>query len=308
VDVITKSAILLVRKLYKENKVDGIISMGGSMGTTMATKIMQDLPIGVPKIALSTMASGDARPYIGTKDICMMYPIAEVGLNVVTRKVLNNASAAIVGMCNAPELEGYEERKLIGCMMMGVTTPTVLNASKYFESRGYDVMINHAVGSGGKSMEEMIEDGYIKGLLDITTHEIADLLFGGVLSAGPSRMTAAGKKGIPQVIAPGGLEFLNFGPEDTLPKHFKEQQLKNERVIVVHNPTVTIVSLSLEEQYEVGAHIAEKLNSSNGPTAICIPLRGWGIYDIAGKAPDLGWSEDKPAPMWIPNPERPETS
>ncbi len=244
VEAIVKGAINLVGKLLQQGKVNGIISTGGSMGSSIVSRIMQTLPVGFPKLMLSTMASGDVRPYVGTKDICMLYPIAEVGLNVVTRKILNNAAGAIVGMCSAPKLEGFEEKKLIGCMMFGVTTPAVLRASKYFEDRGYDVMVNHAVGSGGKSMEELISDGYIVGILDITTHEIVDFLFGGVLSAGPDRLTAAGKKGIPQVVAPGGLDVINFGPEDTVPEHYKNELNIPGRAIKVHNPMVTIVGTS----------------------------------------------------------------
>jgi uncharacterized protein (UPF0261 family) len=279
--------------------------MAGSMGTSMATRVMQTLPIGVPKIMLSTMASGDVRPYVGTKDIGMLYPIAEVGLNVVTRKVLNNAAGAVVGMASMPKPEDVKEKPLVGCMMFGVTTPCVLRASKYFEDKGYDVMINHAVGSGGRSMEELITDGYIVGMLDITTHEIGDLLLGGVLSAGPDRLTAAGKKGIPQVVAPGGLDMINFGAPDTVPKHFREDPT---RLVHSHNPTVTLVNTTPEEGYMFGKHIAEKLNRATGPTVICMPLRGWGAYDTAGRAPELGWAEDKPAPMWVADPDNPKWS
>jgi uncharacterized protein (UPF0261 family) len=308
VECIVEGGKRLVLELMKKGKLDGIIAMGGSMATSMATRIMQVLPIGMPKVMLSTMASGDVRPYVGTKDICMVYPIAEVGLNKVTRKVLNNAAGAVVGMCNAPEIGKLEDKPLIGCMMFGVTTPAVLRASKYFEAKGYDVMINHAVGSGGRSMEELIEDGYIIGILDITTHEIADLLLGGVLSAGPDRLTAAGRKGIPQVVAPGGLDVINFGPENTVPEHYRHELHIPGRAIKVHNPMVTVVSTSLDEAYMIGKHIAEKLNKATGPTALCVPMRGWGAYDTAGYNPDLGWSENSPAPCWVSDPERPEWS
>lgn len=308
VEAIVKGGINLVGKMLEQGKVDGIISTGGSMGSSIVSRIMQTLPVGLPKIMCSTMASGDVRPYVGTKDICMLYPIAEVGLNVVTRKILNNAAGAIVGMCSAPIPKGYEEKKLIGCMMFGVTTPAVLRASKYFEDRGYDVMVNHAVGSGGKSMEELIADGYIVGMLDITTHEIADLLLGGVLSAGPDRLTAAGNKGIPQVVAPGGLDVINFGPEDTVPKHYKDEMNIPGRGLKVHNPMVTIVGTSIDEAYQIGTHIAKKLNNAKGPTALCVPLRGWGAYDTPGNFPELGWSEDGPAPCWVSDPDNSKRS
>jgi uncharacterized protein (UPF0261 family) len=308
VESIVEGGKKLVVDLMKEKRMDGIIAMGGSMGTSMATRIMHALPIGVPKLMLSTMASGDVRPYVGTRDICMLYPIAEVGLNVVTRKVLNNAASAIVGMCSAPAMKGIKEKPLVGCMMFGVTTPTVLRASKYFETKGFDVMINHAVGSGGRSMEELIEDGYMVGVLDITTHEIADLLLGGVLSAGPDRLTAAGRKGIPQVVSTGGLDVINFGPADTVPKHYMEEMNVPGRGYKVHNPMVTVVGTSLDEAYKIGKHIAEKLNKAIGPTAMCVPMRGWGAYDTAGPNPDLGWSENSPAPCWVPDPDHPQRS
>lgn len=259
---------------------------------------------------LSTMTSGDVRPYVGTKDIAMLYPIAEVGLNRVTRKVLNNAAGAVVGMASAPPLGAIAEKPLIGCMMFGVTTPCVLRASKYFEDRGYDVMINHAVGSGGRSMEELITDGYIVGMLDITTHEIADELFGGVLSAGPDRLTAAGRKGIPQVVSVGGLDLINFGPRDTLPKKFEieTEQGVPGRAIYVHNPTVTCAGTSADEAYQLGVHLAEKLNQATGPTALCVPMRGWGAVDIAAPNKDLGWAGPGPGPVWWPDPEHPEWS
>jgi uncharacterized protein (UPF0261 family) len=211
-------------------------------------------------------------------------------------------------MAKVPEVEKVEEKPLIGCMMFGVTTPAVLRSSKYFEGKGYDVMINHAVGSGGRSMEELIEDGYIVGILDITTHEIVDEMLGGVLSAGHDRLTAAGRKGIPQVVAPGGLDLINFGPADTVPAHFKAELDKPGRTIHVHNPTVTIVGVSVDEAYQVGREIAAKLNRATGPTALCIPMKGWGAYDTSGRNPDLGWAEDCPAPCWTPDPDRPEWS
>lgn len=308
-EVIVEGAIRVLIELLEHGRLDGIIAMGGSMGTSMATQAMQKLPVGVPKLVLSTMASGDVRPYVGTKDIGMLYPIAEGGLNVVTRKILNNAAGAIVGMATVPEPRVAEKKSLIGCTMFGVTTPCVLRASKYFEDGGrYDVMINHAVGTGGRSMEELILDGYIVGMLDITTHEIADLLLGGVLSAGPDRLTAAGRMGIPQVVSTGGLDMINFGPAATVPQKYKGELDTPGRVVHVHNPTVTIVGTSLDEAFLIGKHIADKLNQATGPTALCVPLRGWGAYDTAGPNPDLGWAEESPAPCWVSDPEKPEWS
>jgi len=307
-DIIIEGAIKVVRKLYNTGKLDGIIAFGGSMGTSIATRAMQSLPVGVPKFMLTTMASGDVSPYVGTKDICLMYPIAEAGLNKVTRRILNNAAAAIVGMAQAPELGEAADKPLIGCMMFGVTTPCVLRAAKYFEDRGYDVIINHAVGSGGRSMEELIRDGFIVGMLDITTHEIGDYLLGGVLSAGPDRLTAAGERGIPQVIAPGGLDLINFGPKDTVPEKFLKETHLPGRGLYIHNPTVTCVGVSAEEAYLIGEHIAGKLNAAKGPTVLCVPMRGWGACDLPAPNKDLGWAGPGPGPVWAADPEKPEWS
>lgn len=306
--IIVEGAKEIAAQLLAEGKLDGIISYGGSMGASMATRIMQSLPLGIPKFMLTTMASGDVSPYVGTKDICMMYPIAEAGLNKVTRTILSNAAGAVVGMAASPKLEVADERPLIGCMMFGVTTPCVLRAAKYFEGRGYDVLINHAVGSGGRSLEELIRDGFVVGVLDITTHEIADYLLGGVLSAGPDRLTAAGEMGIPQVIAPGGLDLINFGPKETVPQKFLKETNQPGRGLYVHNPTVTCVGVSTKEAHMIGEHIAEKLNAAKGPTAICIPLRGWGACDLPTPNKELGWAGPGPGPVWAADPENPQWS
>jgi uncharacterized protein (UPF0261 family) len=295
-------------ELLAAGRLDGMMAFGGSMGTSIGASIMQALPIGVPKLLVSTMTSGDVRPYVGTKDITMMYPIAEVGLNKVTRRVLNNAAAAVVGMATAPALEVTAERPLVGCMMFGVTTPCVLRASKYIEDRGYDVMVNHAVGSGGRSMEELITDGYIVGMLDITTHEIGDELLGGVLSAGPDRLTAAGRKGIPQVVSVGGLDIINFGARDTLPRRYEDELDLPGRAIYIHNPTVTAIGITMDEAHTLGREIARKLNIATGPTVLCVPLRGWGAVDLAVADRALGWAGPDPGPVWVADPEHPEWS
>jgi uncharacterized protein (UPF0261 family) len=307
--IVMAGGLKLVTERLEQGSLDGIIGFGGSMGSSIVAHIMQGLPIGLPKLLLSTMTSGDVGPYVGTKDVAMMYPIAEVGLNRVTRKVLNNAAAAIVGMASAPPLATVADKPLIGCMMFGVTTPTVLHAAAYFEQRGgYDVMINHAVGSGGRSMEELITDGYIVGVLDITTHEIADELFGGVLGAGPDRLTAAGRKGIPQVVSVGGLDLLNFGPRDTLPKKYEEEEHLPGRCIYVHNPTVTCAGVSLQETEQLGSELGTKLKAAKGPTVLCIPLRGWGAVDIAAPNKEFGWAGPGAGPAWCPDPDQPEWS
>jgi uncharacterized protein (UPF0261 family) len=187
-----------------------------------------------------------------------------------------------------------------------VTTPCVLRASKYFEERGFDVMVNHAVGSGGRSMEELIDDGYIVGMLDITTHEIGDEMFGGVLSAGPDRLTAAGRKGIPQVVSVGGLDMINYGARETLPGKYEAELDLPGRAIYIHNPTVTAVGVTMDEVYRLGRTVAAKLNIATGPTVLCIPLRGWGAVDLPVPDKALGWAGPDPGPLWVADPDRPE--
>lgn len=305
-DLVIEGAQQLVKKMHEAGDVDGLIGYGGSMGASITTAIMRTLPIGFPKLMLTTMASGDIRHYVGTKDIAMMYPIAEAGLNSVTRQVLSRAAGSIVGMCNAALPDAREEKPLIGCMMFGVTTPCVLEASGYFEKKGeYDVIINHAIGTGGRSMEEMIDDGFIKGILDITTHELVDERFGGVLPAGPDRLTAAGRVGIPQVIAPGGMEILNFGPKDTVPERHMSNIHIPGKGLYVHNPNVTCVGTSPDEIRESAREIAEKLNKAKGPTTFCIPMRGWSATDLKEADKDLGWSGPGAGPCWVEDEKHP---
>jgi uncharacterized protein (UPF0261 family) len=307
---VTEAGIKYVNSLVKQDKVSGILACGGSMGASIATAIMQTIPIGIPKLMVTTMTSGDVRPYVGTKDICMMYPIAEAGINRLTKKIFTNAAAAIVGMANSPKIDTKNDKPMIGCMMFGVTTPCVLRASKFMETQGYDVMINHAIGSGGISMEQLIDDGYIEGILDITTHEIADEMLGGVLSAGPNRLTAASRKGIPQVIAPGGLDLINFGPKNTVPENYMKQiqQKVLGRSLYEHNPNVTCVGVTPDEAYNIARNMAEKINKSTGPTAVCVPMRGWGACDTRKPNKELGWAGPNSGPTWLPDPDKPDWS
>ncbi len=298
--MITKAGQAYVKKLYEAGQIDGIIAYGGSMGATIATSIMRILPIGLPKMMLTTMASGDVRPYVGSKDITMMYPIAEAGLNLVTKQILSRAAGGIVGMATAPKVDTNDNKPLLGCMMFGVTTPCVLKACDFFEEQGdYDMIVNHSTGSGGHSMEEMIEDGLIKGLLDITTHELVDERFGGVLSAGKDRLTAAARKGIPQVLAPGGLEIINFGPKDTIPKEHMDQVGLPGKGLYVHNTTVTCIGTSPDEIREVASEISRKLNPATAPVTFCIPMRGWSAVDMKEPHKEWGWSGPGPGTCWI---------
>ncbi len=279
VAAMTRAAPLIARKLYSEGRLQGIISLGGSAGTTIGAAAMQALPVGVPKVMVSTLASGDTRPYVGTKDIAMIYSVVDIaGLNRLSRRILGNAARAVAGMVKTGGDEATEDKPLITATMFGVTTPCVTMAREYLESRGYEVLVFHATGSGGRAMEGLIEDGFISGVLDITTTEWCDELVGGVLSAGPHRLEAAGKKGIPQVVSVGALDMVNFGPPETVPGKFAG------RSFYQHNPTVTLMRTTPAECAELGRIIAEKLNAGTGPTVLVLPLKGVSMIDAEGKA------------------------
>lgn len=278
VAAMTRAAAVIARKLYEEGRLDGIISLGGSAGTTIGTSAMQALPVGVPKVMVSTLASGDTRPYVGTKDITMMYSVVDIaGLNRLSRRILGNAARAVAGMVKAEKDEAVDDKPIITATMFGVTTPCVTTAREYLESRGYEVLVFHATGSGGRAMEGLIEDGFVSGVLDITTTEWCDELVGGVLSAGPHRLEAAGRRGIPQVVSVGALDMVNFGPPETVPEKFKGRRFYQ------HNPTVTLMRTTPEECAELGRIIAEKLNAATGPTVVVLPLKGVSMIDAEGK-------------------------
>jgi uncharacterized protein (UPF0261 family) len=276
IDIMGRGARALAVKLAAEGKVDGVISMGGSGGTSIGSTVMQALPVGMPKIIVSTMASGDVGPYVGVKDITMMYSVVDVsGLNRLSRRIFANAAGAIAGMVEQT-MPKADEKPLIGATMFGVTTPCVDRVRERMEADGYEMLVFHAVGSGGRSFEALIADGVFDGVVDATTTEWCDELVGGVLSAGPERLDAAGKKGIPQVVSLGALDMVNFGPRETLPAKFEK------RNIYVHNPQVTLVRTTPEECAKLGEIIAEKLNKTTGPTALFVPLKGVSAIDVEG--------------------------
>ena len=286
-DVLSRGMEALIPKLYAEGKFDGIISIGGSGGTSLATPAMRALPIGVPKVMVSTMASGDVSPYVGTSDIIMIPSVVDVeGLNDISRKIFSNAVNALVGMVqNQKEIKG-DGKPLLAATMFGVTTPCIKTAKEYLEAQGYDVLVFHATGTGGQCMESLIDGGFIKGVLDITTTEWCDEVVGGVLSAGPNRLAAAGKAGIPQVVSVGALDMVNFGPWETVPAQFKERNLYK------HNPTVTLMRTTVEELAVIGGKIAEKLNAAEGKTCMMLPLKGVSAIDVEG-APFYDAEADK---------------
>ena len=277
VAVMASGAAKIVERLNEDGAIHGIISLGGSAGTTIGTTAMRALPVGVPKLMVSTLASGDTSPYVDTKDIAMMYSVVDIaGVNSLSRQILTNAAGAIAGMINA-EAPAADDKPLIAATMFGVTTPCVTKAREILEAAGYEVLVFHATGAGGRAMEDLVNGGFIVGVLDATTTELADELVGGVLSAGPNRLEAAGNQGIPQVVAPGALDMVNFGPPDTVPEKFKD------RTFYQHNPTVTLMRTTVDENAELGKIMARKLSRAKAPTTVVIPKRGVSAIDAQGQ-------------------------
>jgi uncharacterized protein (UPF0261 family) len=273
-----EGAAEIAQQLHEAGDLDGVLGLGGSGNTSIATTAMRALPVGVPKLMVSTMASGDTEPYVGARDIMMMYSVADIeGLNQLSRRVIANAALAMVGMvANEPDVE-VESKPTIGITMFGVTTPCVQAARERLESLGYETIVFHATGTGGRAMESLVEEGVIDGVLDVTTTEWADQLVGGVLNAGPDRLEAAGEAGIPQVVSTGALDMVNFGPRESVPDEFAGRQFH------VHNPQVTLMRTTPEENAELGEIIVEKLNGATGPTALVLPLGGVSEIDVPGE-------------------------
>jgi uncharacterized protein (UPF0261 family) len=274
-----RGAAQVALDLFRQGRLQGIIGIGGSGNATLASAAMRALPTGVPKVLVTTVAAGDTRPYVGATDITMMYSVVDIsGLNRLSRRILANAAGAIVGMARAsiPESDGLAERPLIAATMFGVTTPCVTMAREQLEALGYEVLVFHATGVGGRSMESLIRDGYITGVLDITTTELADEVAGGTLSAGPERLEAAGDAGIPQVVSLGALDMANFGPLESVPESFRT------RVLYQHNAAVTLMRTTPGENAVLGQLIAAKLNRARGPVAVVVPRRGVSMIDDEG--------------------------
>jgi uncharacterized protein (UPF0261 family) len=283
-----RGAAVVVADLVACGRVGGVLAAGGSGGSSIAGQVMAALPVGLPKLLVSTMASGDVSPYVGAKDVCIMYSVVDVaGVNRISRLVLGNAAAAMAGMVTAqeqaareqvaPGQAAAEDRPLVAASMFGVTTAAVDCARARLAELGYEVLVFHATGAGGRALEALAEARLVRGVLDVTTTELADDLVGGVLSAGPGRLTAAGAAGLPQVIAPGALDMVNFGPPATVPAKF------TGRLFFEHNPTVTLMRTTAEEMAELGARIGRKAVTAEGPTQAFWPDRGVSALDADGQ-------------------------
>ncbi len=276
-DVMARGAARIAARLHVEGKVDGVLALGGSGGTGIATAAMRELPVGLPKVMVSTLAAGDIAPYVGVRDIAMMFSVVDIaGLNRLSRRILANAVGMVCGAIEqgAPEVADHP---LIAATMFGVTTPCVTRLRERLEAAGYEVLVFHATGTGGRAMESLIESGFITAVADVTTTEWCDELVGGVLTAGPTRLEAAGKAGLPQVVSCGALDMVNFWAADTVPERFRGRTLHK------HSPNVTLMRTTPEECSRLGEIIANKLNAAKGPTALFLPLRGVSAIDREGQ-------------------------
>ncbi|WP_336159747.1 Tm-1-like ATP-binding domain-containing protein [Amycolatopsis sp. VC5-11] len=272
-------AARVVAELARDGSIDGFLSAGGSGGSSIAAAAMEALPVGFPKLLVSTMASGDVSPYVGASDVTIMYSVVDIaGINRLSKAVLGNAVAAIAGMAEryAAREPGPDERPLVAASMFGVTTPVVEACRAILEDAGYEVLVFHATGAGGRALEGLAAGGFLAGVLDLTTTELADELVGGVLTAGPDRLTAAGAHGIPQVVSLGALDMVNFGARDTVPPRFAS------RLLYEHNATVTLMRTTVEESAQLGEILGRKLAAASGPTALVVPGRGVSALDTSG--------------------------
>ncbi len=275
-----EGAASLVADLHREGRVDGVFGLGGSAGTVIGSAAMRALPFGVPKVMVSTLASGQTRPFVGGSDIAMFHPVADLaGLNRLTKMALSNAAHALVGMVKGPRVidDPADRRPVVAATMFGVTTPCVDRARRRLEAEGCEVLVFHATGIGGLAMEGLIRDGRVDAVLDLTTTELADEHVGGILSAGPDRLKAAVRRGIPQVVSVGALDMVNFGPRATVPERFAG------RLFYQHNPSVTLMRTMPEENAAIGARMGEILAGATADVAVFLPLGGVSALDAPGR-------------------------
>jgi uncharacterized protein (UPF0261 family) len=283
IEVMCQGIPLIVSKLYEEGKINAVLGIGGGAGTAIATTAMRSLPFGIPKVMISTLAGSSNAEYVGERDIIMVPSIVDIaGVNSISTKVYAQAVSAIIGMVET-EIPQIQKKQTVAATMFGNTTPAVEHCKTVLEKRGYEVLVFHATGTGGRTMEMLVREGHINALLDITITELADELIGGVMSAGPDRLTTAGAMGIPQIIVPGCLDMVNFWSRDTVPDKFRNRRLYQ------WNPNVTLMRTTPQENSELGRIIAAKANEARGSVAIFLPLKGLSQLDAPGK--EFWWPE-----------------
>lgn len=276
--VMSRGVAIVAEKLHGEGKFDGVLGMGGSGGTSVITSAMRALPIGVPKVMVSTVASGNTSVYVGVKDVTLVPSIVDVaGVNLISEKIFKEAAGAICGMVNMDYTPSGDQKPIIAATMFGNTTPCVDHCRETLIDKGYDVLVFHCTGTGGRTMEGLVDEGYVHAVLDITTTEWADELCGGIFSAGENRLDAPGRAGIPHLIVPGCVDMVNFGPRDTVPEKYKD------RLFYEWNPSVTLMRTNTEENAKMGEIFAQKANVSKGRVAFLFPLKGVSMLDSEGE-------------------------
>ena len=275
----SEGAARLVREAHARGEVAGVLGLGGSAGTTIGCAAMRGLPIGLPKVMVSTLASGQVRQYVADKDIFMLNAVVDIlGLNRISKRILSQAARAMAGLVqHEGPAEGVDDKPLLAATMFGVTTKCVERAREMLERAGYEVLVFHATGNGGLALESLIADGLISGVLDVTTTELADEQVGGYLSAGSDRLTAAGKAGVPQVVSTGALDMVNFHAPETVPAKFKD------RLFYKHNPNVTLMRTTPAENAAIGAEIGRKVSAAKGPVSVLLPKKGVSAIDREGQ-------------------------
>nr|WP_239000961.1 Tm-1-like ATP-binding domain-containing protein [Jiangella asiatica] len=271
-------AARVVTRLRQAGRVDAVMAAGGSNAAFLMSAVCAELPVGMPKLLVSTITAGDTRPYVGQSDLTLMYPVVDLGgLNRVSRLVLANAADACAGMAHGPRETTAADRHTVAISMFGVTTACGTTVRELITAAGAEALTFHATGVGGASMEALIRSGHVQAVADMTTTELADDLLGGVCSAGPGRLTAAAEHGVPQVVSLGALDMVNFGPPSTVPA------AHGGRLLHRHNPMVTLMRTSAEECAELGRQLAVKLNRATGPSAVLIPTRGFSQISTPGQ-------------------------
>jgi uncharacterized protein (UPF0261 family) len=275
--VMAAGATKIIRGLVADGKAHGILSLGGTQGTTLATRVMRALPYGFPKVMVSTMASGNVAPWVDTRDITMMFSVTDImGLNPFIRRILANAAAATCGMAEVDVSLERGEKPLVAVTTVGITTTGAMKAAARLEEAGYETIIFATVGAGGRAMEDMMQEGLINAVLDFSLIEVSNEMHAALLAAGPDRLTRAGKLGLPQVICPGAIDVLVFNEPHTVPERYAG------RTLVPHSPQITDVRLNKEEMAAVGREVARRLQHTSRDAVMMIPTAGYESYGVSG--------------------------